>query len=71
LQNAFADVQVEEEEEEIRRSVTGSWLAGRVAGIISEGADGPNPGGVGWDSVVTYKLSIASLWNGTSYKTTN
>jgi len=61
LKNAYAYVQVEEKEEEIRCRVTGSWLAGRVNGTISEGAGGPNPGGVGWDSVVTYRLPLASL----------
>ena len=47
LQNAFTDVQVEEEEEEVRCSVTGPWLAGMADEQISEGADGPNLGGVG------------------------
>jgi hypothetical protein len=60
LKNAFAYVQVDEEEEEIRYSVNGSWLAGRVDGPITEGAGGSNPG-VGWDSVVTYRLPLASL----------
>jgi len=46
LKNAYAYVQVEEEEKD---------------GPISEGAGGPNPGGVGWDSVVTYRLPLASL----------